>query len=155
MGVDRDDDALLHELGQVLRRLTEPPAEVLAAARGLYDLRELDAELAALTYDSMLDDASTGTRATGGPRILTFVAGELTIEVEVDPSPWARRLLGQLVPAQAAELELRTADGTSLTAATADEWGRFVLGLPSDRQAVRLRVTTTVGEAVDTAPTAI
>lgn len=155
MAADPSDEELLGELAEVLRPLTEPPAEVLAVARGLYALRGLDTALAALSYDSLLDDAPSGVRAAARPRILTFTADVLSVEVEVDASPRVRRLLGQLLPAQAARLQLRAADGTALGDATADEGGRFVLGLPGDRQPVRLRVTTADGQTVETAATTI
>lgn len=147
---DWSDEALLRALRGVLRPRTEPPAAVLAAARELFGLRDLEAELAALTYDSLLDDAPVGIRAAAQPRILTFTAENLTIEVEIDAGPTGRRLLGQLVPAQAAELELRW-DNEKI-AATADELGRFTLGAPANRQRVTLRVSLRDGEAVDTAP---
>jgi hypothetical protein len=77
-------------------------------------------------------------RTTGQPRILTFEAGELIIEVEVDETPGARRLIGQLTPPGPAELELRTPEETVL--GSADELGRFVLALPIQRLRSSLRV---------------
>ncbi|HVL83169.1 MAG TPA: hypothetical protein VM367_02590 [Pseudonocardia sp.] len=151
---DRTDDALLRELAGVLRPWTEPPAEVLAAARGLFALRDLDAELAALTYDSLLDDEPATVRAAAQPRILTFTAGELTIEVEVDATPAGRRLIGQLVPPQPAGLELRAGEAEPVRA-DADELGRFVLALPPTRGRVRLRVRRADGAEVETAATVV
>ena len=60
-----------------------------------------------------------------------------------------RRLVGQLDPAAPAELELRTADGS--TAGTADELGRFVIALPAARQRASLRCVLPDGGAVETA----
>lgn len=136
------DDLLLDELAALLGPQHEPPPEVLHAARGVFTWRTVDAEIAALTYDSLLDDGPVGVRAAGQSRILTFEAEGLTIEVELDATPSGRRLLGQLVPAQAAELELLGA-GQVLATCAADELGRFVVTLPpapSRRVALRCRL---------------
>lgn len=131
------DDELLARLDELLSARTEPPPGVVDAAVELFTWRTVDAELAALTADSLLDEQPAGVRAAAQPRILTFEAGALTIEVEVDAGPGGRRLLGQLVPAQTAELELR-GDGAPVTG-TADEMGRFVLPLGPTRQRIALR----------------
>jgi hypothetical protein len=145
-----DDDALLDELATLLGPSNEPPPEVLHAAREVFTWRTVDAEIAALTYDSLLDDAPVGVRAAAQPRILTFEAGGLTIEVEVDATPSGRRLLGQLVPAQAAELEL-LGDGEVLAAASVDAMGRFSVALPRQRCRVTLRCRTPCGMTVESA----
>ena len=136
------DDLLLDELATLLGPQHEPPPEVLHAAREVFTWRTVDAELAALTYDSLLDEAPVGVRAAAQPRILTFEAEGLTIEVELDATPSGRRLLGQLVPAQAADLEL-LADGQVVATCVADELGRFVVTLPpapSRRVVLRCRL---------------
>lgn len=148
-----DDEALMAELTELLAPVTEPPPSVLAALRELFTWRTVDAELAAMVYDSLLDAAPARTRAAAQPRILVFEAGGLTIEVEVDARPSGRRLLGQLVPGQAAELELRC-DGDPI-AATADELGRFTMPLPAASQRVSLRCRLRDGTEVETAVTVI
>jgi len=133
-----DDDALLAELARVLDRVSAPPPEVVEAARGLFTWRTVDAELAELTHDSLIAPAAPGVRAAGQPRILTFEAGGLTVEVEVDEAPGARRLIGQLTPPGRAELELRTSD--TPVVGEADELGRFVLDLPAGKTRSSLRI---------------
>lgn len=136
------DDLLLDELAALLGPQHEPPPEVLHAAREVFTWRTVDADIAALTYDSLLDEAPVGVRAAARPRILTFEAEGLTIEVELDATPSGRRLLGQLVPAQAADLEL-LADGQVVATCVADELGRFVVTLPpapSRRVVLRCRL---------------
>lgn len=145
---DEADDALLAELAGVLRPYTVPPPEVVEAARQSFTWRTIDAELAALTHDSLLDDEPVLARAAAQPRILTFEAGELTIEVEVDETPGGRRLLGQLVPAGPAELELRCAGADTVTSA-ADEYGRFTLPLSAGRRRVSLLCRLADGTAVE------
>ena len=131
-----------------------PPPEAVAAAQGLFTWRTVDAELAELTHDSLVAPREPGVRAAGQPRILTFEAGALTVEVEVDDVPGARRLIGQLTPPGPAELELRCGpdadagpdtDTGSDTAAEpvrgeADGLGRFVLDLPAAKVRSSLRI---------------
>ncbi len=131
------DDALLADLGEALRRYDEPPADVVAAAKALLTWRTVDTELASLTFDSLLDDEPVAVRATTAApiRMLTFETDGLAVEVEVEQ----RRLAGQLVPAQAATIELVTPRRT--VRATADGLGRFVLALPAEPSRATLRVT--------------
>jgi hypothetical protein len=144
------DELLLAELAAVLRPETVPPPAVLDAAAALWTWRTVDAELARLEYDSLLDDGPMIVRAGRQPRLLTFTAGRLTVEVEVDDTPRARRLVGQLVPAAAAELELCGATGR--WSARADEYGRFVLDLPDRPERLSLQVRLDSGAVVESAP---
>lgn len=143
------DAALLADLAVLLRGHSEPPEEVLHAAREIFTWRTVDAEIAALAYDSLLDDDLALARSHGQPRILTFEAEGVTIEVEIDVTAGRRRLLGQLVPAQAAELELRGA-GDPITG-TADDLGRFAMPLPAARTRVSLRCRLANGQQAESA----
>ncbi|OLT11020.1 hypothetical protein BJF78_27985 [Pseudonocardia sp. CNS-139] len=154
VAAEPDDDALLAELAEAIRPWTVPPPEVLEAAKQSFTWRTIDAELAALTYDSLLDDGPVAVRSGGQARILSFEAGPLTIEVEIDATPGARRLLGQLVPATAAELELNVADADPVRG-RADELGRFVLPLPREVQRISLRCVLSDGRVVQSAWTAV
>jgi hypothetical protein len=147
------DRALLGHLAAVLDQVRPVPRDAVWSARGLFAWRTVDAELADMAYDSLLDDDTALARSTGGPRIVTFEAGELTLEVEVDARPGGRRLVGQLVPAQPAALELRqpTLDPSGSIATTADEFGRFTLPMPAEATVVRVRVTTADGRVVESA----
>lgn len=151
---DRADEALLGELAALLAPGGEPPPEVLRAARGSFTWRTVDAEIAALTYDSLLDDTPVATRAAARSRILAFEADGLTIEVELDATPGGRRLLGQLVPAQEAEVEL-LADGAVVAAAAADGLGRFAMALPAAPQRVVVRCRVPGARSVESAPTVV
>jgi hypothetical protein len=118
-----EDEALLQELRGAARRFDPPPASVLDAARASLTWRTIDAELAALEFDSAVDLAATAVRSGEGPRLLTFAAPGLNIEVEVSPVGPRRQLVGQLVPAQAARIDVRHAGG--VTTVRADQLGRF------------------------------
>ncbi|KWW99807.1 hypothetical protein C3Y87_07210 [Carbonactinospora thermoautotrophica] len=117
-------DELLDELRELLNEIDPVPAEVVEAAKASFTWRTVDAELAELTEDSALAEAA-GIRGPGGPRLLTFEAPDLTVVVEVSAIGDRRRMLGQLVPPYAAEVEVRHRDGTETV--SADDLGRFTV----------------------------
>jgi hypothetical protein len=90
------DAAILGDIRALHEIVDPPPAEVRRAAKEAFAWRDVDAALAALTADSLLDSA--GVRSTAGARLLTFVCDRLTVEVEVIPHAGRNRLLGQLIP---------------------------------------------------------
>ncbi|WP_309485563.1 metallophosphoesterase, partial [Streptomyces sp. WELS2] len=77
------------------------PAELLQSALDAFALHDLDARLAELTFDSLVD-ALPVRGAMDPPRMLTFRAGEVTVDVEVTGDG----LIGQLLPPQSARIEL-------------------------------------------------
>jgi hypothetical protein len=107
----RDDDELFAALDEALREARAVPRRFVEAGKAAYAWHNVDAELAALTYDSAAaadreDRELAITRAEPAPlRSLTFASGRLRIQLEVTHEA----LLGQVVPAQAAAIELRTA----------------------------------------------
>jgi hypothetical protein len=122
-----DDNLLVAELGRLFATLDPVPESVQIAARVAIEWRTLDAELAALVHDSTIDEPALGLRGDGGPRALTFEAPDLTIEIETeqeqDGAGDTMRLVGQLVPPQAAQIAVR--NGDDLVTTSADERGRF------------------------------
>ena len=139
-----DDDRLLAALGEAVGEGRRVPERHLELGRAAFTWRHIDAELAALTSDS-LTGAATGTRAEPAElRTLTFSGEHLTIELELT----ADALLGQLVPPQPGEVELLGRDGPAV-AAVADDVGWFVLR-PVPTGPVRLRVRPAQGEIVIT-----
>jgi hypothetical protein len=121
---DPRHDALLDEL-RALGRVADPlPERVAFAAKASLSWRTIDAELAELTYDSVLDDDRLAlVRGHQAGRLLTFTTPALTIEVQVTSKGTDRRLAGHLAPAQPAVLLIRHAGGTSEAEVDAD--GRF------------------------------
>ena len=122
--IDREDELLadLREAG----RLDPVPPEAVAAAKAGFMWRTIDAELAELTYDSLLDDqALAGVRSAAPARFLSFASepAKLTVEVEAVTEGGRRRLIGQLVPTQRGHIEVRHAGGS--VTVEADELGRF------------------------------
>lgn len=103
------------------------PTDVLERSRALWELTTIDAELAELLAEESSDAELAGVRsATLQVTTFTFVAGDVTIEVEWDGAI----LAGQLFPAATAEIELHAVDGASVSA-TANSVGTFELTPPS------------------------
>lgn len=144
-----DDDALANELGEVLRRVDPVPEAVVEAAKNVFTWRTLDSELAALSYDSVIDSGALTRSDDDGPRLLTFTAGRVEIEIEIDEDRAGRRLLGQISPPAVADLLLRSDDG-SITGCT-DDLGRFVLALTAGPQRITLTCRFGDGAAVESA----
>ena len=143
-----DDERLLAELGEAIRAAGEVPAGFVAAGKAAFAWRTIDAELAALTHDSADapgDAILAGTRADPAQlRSLTFVARELSIEIEVT----ADALLGQIVPPQPGRIELRGPDGSAHTV-DIDDVGWFVI-TPVPRTMFRLYLRTEAGTSIHT-----
>jgi hypothetical protein len=122
--IDAGDDELLQELRAVVSRIDPTPPEVVAAARAGFIWRTIDAELAELTSDSVLDaDRMAAVRGVAAPELLTFESAGLKVEVETTTGADGVRLLGQLVPAQPGSIEVRHGGGT--VTVDADDMGRF------------------------------
>ena len=137
-----DDDALAAELGSLLRRSNPMPASILAAARGAFAWRTVDAELAVLRRDSLLEPTA-GVRG-GADRQLTFESGGVSVEVDVLDG--GRRIVGQVVPPQPGAIDVEGPHVTS--AAEADDYGQFVLDVSNGP--ARLRFSGADGRSVVT-----
>ncbi len=124
-----DDEGLLAALGEMLSPRGTPPGWLVDLAKGSYALRAIDAELATLTSDSELDTTVSRLRAGGAPRLVVFETGDLTVEIEIRPGNRAGwwQLIGQLIPAGPARIEVRRAAGSEPGWADADERGRFAV----------------------------
>ena len=121
-----DDATLLEYLRQALRHHEQPPAAAVELAKASFGLRRLDAELAALVADSLQATSGPRVRSLRAPRLLSFEAEGLAVEVEAVPAEPGWRIVGQLEPPGVAEVELRRVTGPSVVA-DVDEYGRFAL----------------------------
>lgn len=115
------DDELLATLGRALREADPVPSQVTEFAKAGYGWRTIDAELAELVFDSAVEELA-GVRSDDETRQVTFRAPGVEIEVAV-LAEGARRIIGQLVPPQPAEIELRF-NGESRSTQS-DHLGRF------------------------------
>jgi hypothetical protein len=122
-GGDETDNALLAEL-RILAAQGDPiPPEAIASARSAIAWRTMDAELAELTSDPTPHHQLADVRSLRSPILLTFEATSLTVEVEILETATGRRMIGQLAPPVAGEIEVRHGAGTTTVAA--DQVGRF------------------------------
>ena len=105
-----DDDDLVAALQEAFRAEQEVPREFIEVGQAAYTWRSIDAELAALTFDSATELAAAAApvrSAEASPRFLTFSSAELTIELEIGPDG----IIGQIVPPQPGRAEARPASG--------------------------------------------
>lgn len=123
---DARDLALLDELRAIAGRADPVPPAAILAARSAIAWRTMDAELAELTYDSVLDDSLAAVRTSETTRLVTFEAGDAQIEVQVATLAEKRRLVGQVVPPRGGSLEVNARDTVRLET-TVDELGRFAI----------------------------
>ncbi|WP_320781403.1 hypothetical protein [Streptomyces sp. CRN 30] len=132
---DEFDDSLLEEeLRQAAGILDPVPPELNRLAVEAYALHDLEARLAELTFDSLVD-ALPIRGETDPPRMLTFRAGEVSLDVEVS----ADGLFGQVMPPQPARIEVLSGPQTARSLA-ADDMGRFTGDVPpAGPFALRLR----------------
>ncbi len=115
------DEQLLARLMAALDAADPLPEAVIDAAKASFTWRTIDAELAALVFDSASEEL-VGVRGAEVARQMTFRTPGVEIELVV-VSETSRRLVGQLVPPQAAEIELHHEDVTRTV--QSDNLGRF------------------------------
>jgi hypothetical protein len=153
-GWDQDEE-LLAALREALHGRPGPPAhdpqagqavppEFVEAGQALYTWRNIDAELAELTYDSAHDTlAGAGQRAADPPvRTLTLSSAHLTIELEAS----AEAILGQLVPVQTGLVEIQSGPGKGAETSV-DTMGLFTIQ-PIPGRPFRLRCQAAGGVVV-------
>ncbi|KMS76376.1 hypothetical protein ACM01_06185 [Streptomyces viridochromogenes] len=137
-----DVELLEEELRQAAAILDPVPAQLRQTAVDAFALHDLDARIAELTFDSVVD-AIPVRGVTDAPRMLTFRAGDVTVDVEVT----AQGLMGQVLPPHKAWIEV-LGGPQSAVPVVADDMGRFTSDAPpSGPFALRLR---TGGEVVVT-----
>lgn len=141
-GEEFEVDLLEEELRRAATILDPVPAQLRQLAVEAYALHDLDARIAELTFDSVVD-AIPVRGAVDAPRMLTFRAGEVTVDVEVT----GEGLMGQVLPPQQALIEVLNGPQAAAPLVT-DDMGRFTGEAPPVGPfALRLR---TGGEVVVT-----
>jgi hypothetical protein len=122
------DEPLMLELRELFAQVDAVPPPVSELAKASLGWRRLDAELAELLSDSLLEEGTLAGVRGGGDglpvRSVRFRASRNTIDVDVQVDGQKRTLLGQITPPVSAEIEVETADGT-VASARSDELGRF------------------------------
>jgi hypothetical protein len=142
-GEDLHDDHLFAALKEALREAEEVPPRFIEVGRAAFAWHNIDAELAHLTYDSLLADAAPAPamRAQDASlRALTYATADLSIEIEITSDA----VLGQVLPPQAGFASIMIAGGPADAGTTVDELGFFAIR-PVPRSAFRLRCVTRSG----------
>ncbi len=100
-----------------------------------------DARPGELVPDPLSPVEASAVRGSPEWRQLSFRASGLTIELEITGGGDYRRLMGQLIPRQAAVVEIRHAEG--MTTVEADVLGRFSAEIvPLGQLSLRCRLGT-------------
>src|SRR4051794_41443207 len=131
-----DDDELQELLREALAEQRDTPARFVEAGKASFAWRSIDAELAALSYDSVGDaSALAGVRQTDHAAIreLTFAFRDATVHVQIARGG----LHGQVVPPRRGEAELH-GGGRPVGTTGGDEQGWCSFG-PLPPPAFRLR----------------
>jgi hypothetical protein len=143
----RTDDQLMDMIAAAMDGADPVPEGVLEAARATFTWRTIDAELAALVFDSAADDL-VGVRSTETTRQMTFRTPGVEIELVV-VSETRRRIVGQLVPPQEAEITLHHQDETRT--ARSDRLGRFTFpDVPSGSVRLTCKLADESGAVIQT-----
>jgi hypothetical protein len=147
---EEQDKAVIEQLRTALAA-DATPARVTEAAKAALTWRRIDAELAELLSDSVLDVEPALARGGAVVRSVSFSAGETIIELEVHPDGERRTLLGQLSPVAQRTIVIQHTDSSASVSARSDELGRFRITLEGGGT-VRLRIADDqAGPAVETA----
>jgi hypothetical protein len=154
MASNRDEE-ILHELRRLAGEVDPVPGEVTSFAKAALGWRRIDAELAELLSDSLLDSGRVAlTRGAAGTRALSFKAADLEIDLEIRESEPGFLLLGQLAPPVSATIDVERDDGSVTATVEADELGRFRTELESGGR-LRLRIRRESAPDVETSWIAI
>lgn len=153
MSGDRQpDEPLVGALCALLDGVDPVPPAVTEAARAALGWRRLDADLAELLSDTVVDERPPALVRGEGTEVrsVSFAAGTTTIDMEIHVDGDGRTLLGQLAPPVAVTIEVQRAAGSLLAVADSDSLGRFRVELPAGGT-IRLRIAASVAApAVET-----
>lgn len=115
------DNEILDILRKGLRQGDPVPATVSEFAAALFTWRDIDAELAELTFDSVDETTPAGVRSMSTARMISFEVGKWTIDLEYNPA--TRVLMGSVLPVAPFSVDLRSR-GASFEIEL-DDMGRF------------------------------
>lgn len=108
--MNQRDHEMLHKLREGISALHPEPTNLVQIASGLFALRTLDGDLAAMAYDSTLDEA-VSVRSPGVlTRVLSFESGAASFEVDLDEQ--RRTIIGQVMPPVEGQIELQHRDAS-------------------------------------------
>jgi hypothetical protein len=115
------DEIILALLQKGFEESDPVPADVADFAKAAFTWRDIDAELAALDFDSADENVPAGVRSTTTVRMMSFQAGQWMIDIEYDEA--AGRLIGATSPPARYSVDLHTSGANFTT--ESDDLGRF------------------------------
>ena len=117
-----DDDRLFDDLRAAVHAAGRVPPDVITAAKAAFELRNLDEELARLTYDSRADAELVGAYRSDklSVRSLVFGVADITLDVDVLPDSF----VGQVSPPLPGRIVVETRAGAA-GEGEIDELGMF------------------------------
>jgi len=129
------DDELIARLRRIAGQVDPVPQSLLSAARAAFALRDIDARVAELVRDSLVDAPATPVRAAGTARgeearMLSFEAAGTAIECEVMARAGERDIRGQLSGSQAATVAAEVAGRPPVSVSVGAHGWFTVRGLP-------------------------
>jgi hypothetical protein len=141
------DDEMIERLRRIANQVDAVPDPVTEAARAAFSTRRLDDELAELLRDSFATSPADVRAEQPGPRLLSFEADLVSLELQIE------EVHGQFVVRGIAVGTVGDAEVETMTtgphAATIDQQGWFrVEALPVEPLRVRVRAAN--GSAVTT-----
>lgn len=120
-GGSESDEELLARLRALVARIDPVPERVVAAARASGSWRNVESDLALLTYDSAsVSPALAGVRGGEG-RLLSFRSDTVTVDLEILPGGGG--IVGEIEGPRRARVEVRHSGGSLRE--SADDLGRF------------------------------
>jgi hypothetical protein len=125
MSSSTDDDRLMEELARAMGETEAVPDHRREAARAAFTWRTIDADLLALTHDS-LELADAAVRGALEVRTLGFETDGLSLEIEVDGD----RVFGQVLEAQVDEVLVESV-GEGSQHSPVDSAGVFSVVVPA------------------------
>ena len=146
------DDELISRLRRIAAAADPVPPALASAASAVFALRDVDARVAELVRDSLLDAPVTAMRGGDG-RMLSFEAGDTVIECEIIARAGTRDVRGQLSGGAAASVQAQVAGAPPVDVDVRPHGFFSVRGLPPGP--FRLRCRMTDGPAIATSWTLV
>lgn len=115
------DAALIASLRAGLEESDQVPGDVVEFAMAAFSWRDIDAELAALDFDSAESGLESGVRSSATLRMISFQAGQWMLDVEYDET--SGRLLGVISPETSYRVDVHSSGAFYTT--DSDDSGRF------------------------------
>jgi hypothetical protein len=117
----QSEDRVISLLRRGLDESDPVPTDVADFAKAALAWRNIEAELAELSYDSSEETTPAGVRSASTARMLSFETGDWLVDLEYSAA--TGRLMGQVEPARMMAVELHLAGSVVVT--DTDELGRF------------------------------